>query len=187
MKNIFFTALTLLLVGGAFLLGKNFDKKDSKENNTVNDNSLSESIYKYDLSKRKNVQILSDNLVKFIVNTDGSVALDSVFNTENVEIKTPISLNISNVIAVYSVGGGHDLTSVGYVFLLADGSMKGFNYYDFISTGKIDLEDMNYKNIVAIYESETSGTEMYGEYPITYAVDIDGNEYVIWPPASKNN
>lgn len=193
MKKIIFTILVILLVVGSFFIGKNFDKNDMGKNNNSNkttteeDNSLSRNTYNYDLSNRKNVQILSNDRLKIIVNTDGSVILDSVFFTENIEKETPITLNISNVLAVYEVGGGHDATSLGYAFLLVDGSMKGFNYYDFISTGKIELEDMNYKNIVSIYQSETNHTEMLGGYPFTYGVDIDGNEYIIDPPVNKNN
>ena len=36
MKKVFFTILVILLVLGAFLLGKNFDQKDLKENNEEN-------------------------------------------------------------------------------------------------------------------------------------------------------
>ena len=37
MKKVFFTILIILLVVGAFFLGKNFEQKDSKENNESND------------------------------------------------------------------------------------------------------------------------------------------------------
>lgn len=37
MKKIFFTILIILLAVGAFFLGKNFEQKDSKENNKVTD------------------------------------------------------------------------------------------------------------------------------------------------------
>ena len=37
MKKLFFTILVILLVLGAFLLGKNFDQKDLKENNEENE------------------------------------------------------------------------------------------------------------------------------------------------------
>lgn len=43
MKKIFFTILIILLVVGAFFLGKNFEQKDSKENNKVTDGENNES------------------------------------------------------------------------------------------------------------------------------------------------
>ena len=68
MKKIIFTILVILLVVGSFFIGKNFDKNDMGKNNNSNkttteeDNSLSRNTYNYDLSKRKNVQILSNDI-----------------------------------------------------------------------------------------------------------------------------
>ena len=205
---IVFIVILLLLVlglGGFIVYDKVLSDKttDNKNNNgTSNTNCPTENQYKYDVSKRKQTQVIKTQYLQVIVDTAGDAYVSVIAypkysgNDKNNLIKfektfkeyapegtwyfdpgepdtiSAYKLNVGKILSVSYVDVGNGGTG-GYIFIKENGTLSFFLDNSIFGTGNIEVKNIEgIKNVVSIQQATASA-------PV-YAVTIDGEEIDLW-------
>ncbi len=201
-KKILFIILTILIIAAAIITYNTFNKNNSiKKYERKHIQLLYSRIYSgvdviidkkgnaylkiidykddYPIKKAKKQELKSQYKEYIIEGYHEDVS--GCNNKEKKNIFEGIKIPVENVVSAYEIDNGQEEGGNAILFIKKDGTVSGFNIYNFITNGYIKVFDNidDLKDIVSIVQSASCYYVCGSASHITYAIDKQGQFHPI--------